>query len=304
MKIAPKALLAGAVVVVGASARGFYMWQRSRAFAPAALLERLPRQEAVLAYLDFKALRSGGILQLIGGAPSAEDPDYRAFVAKTRFDYKNDLDAVIAAFTPYGRYLLVKGRFDWKSLEAYVREQGGECSGGLCRMQGSTPQRKISFLPLRSDVMALAVAADDHAALLLKTAREPLAVKPPDAPVWISLSPGALKSSENLPAQAGAFTQGIQDARAVTLAFAPEGKRLAARLEVLCRDARAATGAASQLTRATAMLAEGVAPQGAKPELTGLAGILSAGSFRAEGRRIFGYWPIERAFLEQALAAQ
>jgi hypothetical protein len=32
-----------------------------------------------------------------------------------------------------------------------------------------------------------------------------------------------------------------------------------------------------------------------------LAGILASGSFRSEGRKVLGYWPIERAFVESLL---
>jgi len=40
---------------------------------------------------------------------------------QTQFDYKKDLDAALVAFAPTGRFLLLKGRFDWKSLRAYVK---------------------------------------------------------------------------------------------------------------------------------------------------------------------------------------
>ena len=61
------------------------------------------------------ALRAGGILQMLDGSKVGEDPEYRAFVAKTEFDYKQDLDTAMVAFGPTGRYMLLKG-VDMKSI--------------------------------------------------------------------------------------------------------------------------------------------------------------------------------------------
>ena len=40
-----------------------------------------------------------------------------------------------------------------------------------------------------------------------------------------------------------------------------------------------------------------------RPDPAGLSGVLTAGSFRSDGVRVFGYWPIEPAFLDNILAA-
>jgi hypothetical protein len=34
------------------------------------------------------------------------------------------------------------------------------------------------------------------------------------------------------------------------------------------------------------------------------SGVLASGAFHSEKRRVIGYWPIERAFLNNALGAQ
>ena len=62
------------------------------------------------------------------------------------------------AFAPDGKYMLLKGRFDWKSLRGYVRGSDGLCNNSFCRMAGSTPDRRISFFPVQSNLMALAVS--------------------------------------------------------------------------------------------------------------------------------------------------
>src|ERR1017187_4710137 len=72
------------------------------------------------AAVDFSRLRAGGILALLSASKVGEDPEYQSFVHQTDFDYKQDLDAAIVAFAPRGKYMLLKGRFDWKNLIAYV----------------------------------------------------------------------------------------------------------------------------------------------------------------------------------------
>jgi len=64
----------------------------------------------------------------------------------------------------------------------------GERVQGLCRMPGSTPDRRISFFLLQSNLMALAVSTDGYAA----RAQDPRsqAVQPldrPGDPVWLSI---------------------------------------------------------------------------------------------------------------------
>jgi hypothetical protein len=39
------------------------------------------------------------------------------------------------------------------------------------------------------------------------------------------------------------------------------------------------------------------------PNPADLTGVLTAGSFRSDGNRVFGYWPIARTFVENLLGA-
>src|SRR5438874_7891716 len=126
-------------------------------------LARLPSENAAVLSIDFAALRRGGVFDLLSGPVVAEEPEYKTFVEKTGFNYRRDLDHAFISFPSGGVYFLVSGRFDWKRLEAYAREQGGGCSSGLCRMPGSQPTRKISFFPLRSNLLAMAVSPDESA---------------------------------------------------------------------------------------------------------------------------------------------
>jgi len=290
----------GVAAVCGASVWGV-AWYRSRSIGTAALLRRMPAEDALVAYIDFSELRRGGVLQLLDGSKGGEDPEYRSFVRQTQFDYQNDLDAALVAFAPTGRFLLLKGRFDWKSLRAYVESQGGKCVNALCRMTGSTPERRISFFPVRSNLMALAVSPDESAALRLESAVSGPDTQLPDAPVWLSIPTSVLKSGAGLPAGTRVFARGMERAETVTLAFAPEGQGLAARLDVRCRDERDAADLASQLTSTTNLLRETMQRERQKPNPAALSGVLTSGAFRNEGRRVLGYWPIERAFVENVL---
>jgi hypothetical protein len=291
-----------AAVALALLAAGGVLWQRSRALRPAALMARLPRRDAVVAYIDFDALRRAGILQLLDGSTVGQDPEYRNFVEKTRFDYLRDLDAAVVSFAPSGKFLLLHGRFDWGSLDAYVRSQNGQCVDALCRMIGSAPDRLISFFPLRSNLMALAVSQDDSAALRLSTPAPSGALEIPAAPLWISIPASTLKSTDAMPAGARPFAEAMGQADSATLTFAPEGARIAAALEITCRKPADAVEIASRLSAATALLRDAMAMEHQPPDPAGLSGVLAAGVFRADGPRVLGRWPIEKAFLQTVLA--
>jgi hypothetical protein len=287
---------------------GGIAWYRSRVPRPAVLLQRLPVSGALVVYLDFAALRRGGILNRIensqitpGGKGELEDPEYQDFVHKTGFDYKRDLDLAMLAFAPTGKFLLLRGRFDWKSLRSYVGSQNGTCYRDLCRMQGSTPDRRISFVPIQTNLMALAVSADDSAALRMQeSAPGPVPDMPSGvlaAPVWLSV-PATLLQSGDLPEGARPFARSMAQAQAVFLSFAPDGPRLAAKLEVHCRSGQDASALASQLSRTTELLRQMMARDHQKADPAGLSGVLTRGTFRSEGARVFGDWPIEPAFMD------
>src|SRR5438105_2900044 len=237
----------------GASLWGV-VWYRSRSLTPAAMLRRMPAQDAVVVYIDFAELRRGGILQLLDGSKVGEDPEYKAFVRQTDFDYKQDLDAALVAFSPAGKYMLLRGRFDWKSLRAYAQTQNGSCNNSLCRMPGSAPERHISFFPLQWSLMGLAVSSDDSAAMRMAEAAPGPDPEVPVAPVWLSIPPSIVKSGQKLPAGTQMFARGLERAEAATLALVIEGSHYAAKLNVRCGNDQDAALLQSELTRATATL--------------------------------------------------
>ncbi len=294
-------LAVAALIVICAAALGGIAWRRHRTLTPASWLRRLPRQDTLIAYIDFAALRRAGILSMLDGSKVGEELDYQAFVRNTRFDYKRDLDAAMVAFAPSGKFMLLKGRFDWSSLRSYAAAQGGRCDDPLCRMTGSAPERRISFFPVLSNLMALAVSQDDSAALRMTTPAEAPDSEMPGTPVWLSIPPSALKPGSSLPEGTSMFARGMEQAQSVLLTFAPEGSRLAARLEVHCRNEQDAADLSARLAKATGLLRQMIEQEHQTPNPADLSGVLTAGVFRTEGVRVRGYWPIARAFIENAL---
>jgi hypothetical protein len=298
---------AALLIIMIASLCGLAVWGVARfryhqLRTTAEWLQRLPTQDAAVFYVDFAALRKGGVLEMLAGSKVAEEPEYKVFVMKTEFDYTRDLDAVLACFTPRAKYLVVRGRFDWNSLEAYAREQGGTCRDALCRMSGSTPDRKISFFPLRPDLMGLAVSPDDSAAIDLEsTATRRRALELPDAPVWVSIPRALLKSGSDLPAGTRMFAHTMEDADDVSIAMAPSGNRFEARLNAQCRSAQQAAALAAQLTAITGMLREMIAREHQTPNARDLSGVLTSGTFNQVGTHVTGSWPLEKGFVEGLL---
>jgi hypothetical protein len=284
---------------------GLTLWgvvsYRSRFLTPAALLKRLPTDDAVVAFIDFRQLRTGGILKLLDGAKVGEDPEYQRFVRKTDFDYKQDLDTAIVAFAPQGKFMLLKGQFDWKSLKNYVLSVDGTCNNSFCRLSGSTKARNISFFPLQSGVMAMAVAQDESAALRMNTVDSRPDMEIPNAPIWLSIPPSVVKSGQSLPACTQMFARSLERAQAVMLSLVPEGSRFAAKLHVRCASDADAAALAAELNKTTALLRELIQRAHQTPNPADLSGLLTSGSFRSEGTRVSGYWPVERSLLENLL---
>ena len=283
-----------------AAAIGGGLWYQSRGLNLADELTRLPLADSVVVNIDFVALRQVGLLRVLANSKVAEEAEYQDFERRTGFDYQRDLDGALMAVAPTGKYLLVRGRFNWTKLRAYAESQGGHCDASLCRMQGSQPDRRISFFPVRSDLMALAVSPDDSAALRLSTPADAAAFAPP-APLWVSIPGSVLQSTESLPAETRSFAQTLARANSVVLEFTPEKTRFAARLQVQCRTNQDAAALAAQLTRLTSLLRETFAGEHRTPSPADLTGVLAAGSFEQVDSRVVGYWPIESAFVQNLL---
>jgi hypothetical protein len=300
VSLSRKAAVLAFSLAAGLAGYGGVRWYRSRPIGVAAQLRRLPQRDAVLVYIDFHRLRQGGF-PLFDSSKATEDADYREFARKINLNWRQDLDSVMLAMAPSGKFMLVQGRFNWKSLREYAQSAGGECFGEVCRVNGSAPERRISFLPLQDHLMALAVSTDEWAARTLQGEAPGQDTDLPDAPVWIKIPGSALKSGAGLPDGTRMFAHSIEQADFAMLTFAPDGQRLAARLDVRCNDPRDAAEIAGELSHATSLLREMIAREHQAPNPADFSGVLTSGSFWSQGDRVYGKWPIERAFIENLL---
>jgi hypothetical protein len=271
---------------------------RSRSFSTANLLQRLPSEDAVVLYVDFEAMRRVHLLDLVTAAAAAQEPEYRSFVESTGFNYLRDLDSALVSFHASGKYLLLRGRFDWSNLSQYVRGQGGTCYNTMCRLDGSTPERKISYFPLQPNIMALAVSADDTAATRLQGRRSGPRPEILADPIWLLIPPTVLKDEARLPAGLSPFARALWGTQRVVLSGGPDGSGMRLQLDATCSSAEQAATLASQLRALTTLFRQLIAREHQIPNPRDLSGILAAGVFEQKGRRVLGSWPVQRAFLE------
>ena len=277
------------------------VWYRSRTISPAAMLKRLPTNDAVVVFIDFKQLRRRQILQLFENAKVGQDPEYQSFIQKIDFDYQHDLDTAMVAFSPAGKFMLLRGRFDWKALKDYVLGVGGHCNNTVCKLVGSTPDRHISFFPLQKDLMALAVSQDEGACERMNNVDSGSDRELPDAPIWMLIPPSVVRSGESLPAGTQMFAHRLDRAESVTLWMALEGEGLQARMDVRCANVSDAVDMASELTKVTNLLRRMIESENQTPNPADLSGFLTAGAFHNEGSKVVGAWPIQRALIENLL---
>jgi hypothetical protein len=157
-------LLAVTLLAAGAGL-GWWLFHQRR---PDAWFRRLPGENVLLVHLDVSALRRSASLTPLLQSQVPPDPDYTAFVRETGFDYQRDLDQAVLCLLPDRVYILARGRFDLPRLQAYAQRHGGACPNH-CQMPASRPDRRISFLLLSSDLLALATAPESDAVLALQS---------------------------------------------------------------------------------------------------------------------------------------
>ncbi|HYL73858.1 MAG TPA: hypothetical protein VEU96_06610 [Bryobacteraceae bacterium] len=280
-----------------AAAAGVYLF-RMRAGSPADLVSFLPTANATVVYIDVDAIRRSGILNMIAGSKAAEELEYTQFVNATQFDYRRDLDAVAAAFKDGQVFFALRGRFHWKNLQDYAVHQGGSCRNNFCTVNSSIPQRRISFYPLQPDILALASSPDDFAAYQITRKSGKLTVEPPNQPVWMLVPALALKNSDSLPAGTKAYASALQNAEQIVFTIGPEADHLLLALNVTCPNAEAASTLLVDFENTTNTLRKWIAREHQHPNPADLSGVLVSGTFRREDRRLYGQWPLPRAFVD------
>jgi hypothetical protein len=297
-------MAAGFLLLVAVAVGGFLKWRSSRDYDAAGLVETLPRNGSAIIYLDFATLRAAGLLGALAGSKATEEPEYRKFVQDSGFDYKSDLEAVAVAFVDGNMYATARGAFQWKRLSDYATANGGSCKNSVCEMPASQPQRFVSFYPLRSNVIALAVSPDRHGVDLINPPQGDPVFRSSD-PVALSAPGSAFEKPGALPAGAQAFLSPLSRAKRVTFyagSTAADKTKLALRLDAECVSPEAAQELAKQLQSTTELLKNMLAREKMTPSPADLSGLLVAGTFQAKDGRVAGTWPLDRRFVDGLLS--
>ena len=287
------AILFAGIALVGGAA-WFRIHARRAFFDPPALLSRFPAEDALVLSADFATLRRAGLLT---ESKTPLEPEYKQFLDGTGFDYRRDLDTLVASLSRSGTFFIARGRFDWKKLRDYAARQGGSCYQNLCRMQGSTPERHISFLPLRDDALALAVSTDDLAASRLTKTASRVTASLPSTPVWFSVPGTILQQQGALPPSMHLMLSALTKADRVVVTLGPGGPGIEAALDATCRTPDDAKILASQLRATTSILKAAVA-RDKTISGDGFATMLTAGTFNQTDRKVIGKWPVQRSLLD------
>jgi hypothetical protein len=279
---------------------GWNAWRNSLNLSDAEMLKRLPSADAVVVSINFAQLRQSGIFDELVGSKVLEEADYQNFVRDSGFDYKRDLDGVMASFTNAGNYFVVHGRFDWKRMQAYAKQAGGGCYNDLCHMPGSAPERHISFVPLSKDVMGLAVSGSDSSASeLAQPASGARAIGVPAQPIWVSMPGSALKRNAKMLPGGNLVGSVLGSVNEIMLTIgAQQGNSFAARMEAQCATPQDAANLNGQLQALTGLLKGAMQREKRKPNAKDLTGVLTAGQFHATDKIVFGEWTLQKSFLD------
>jgi len=295
--------LAICVVLLSSGFVALVRWRQGAVRWDAAqMVAALPVERATVFYADVDALRKAGILDLLAGSKAAEETDYRNFVEQIGFDYRTDLDAVAGAFVNGESFFTVRGRFQWKQLAEYARMQGGECRYTTCSLPANEPGRKISFYPLRSDILALAVTSEHSGVEMIAPGSAKMSGPVATDPAWVTIPASALTKPGALPPSLQVLLGSAARAESITFAAGPQGERLQLRLSVVCKTAQDAQAVKEEFSSATDALRKSSLSKPARagqpaPGQPDWAGFLRGGMFVRNGTEVTGTWPIEQSFL-------
>ena len=291
-----------ALIMLGACSAilGLLEWQRrTRDISDAALLARLPDKEGSSAYLNVQALRQSGLLDAIAGNRAEEEADYQAFVRFTGFDYRDDLDAVLAHFSPDFSLFLMRGRFSWEQIGTFMRAHDARCLNGVCSMRFSRGGF-LSAMPLAPDIIAFGIGGHRtvvYSALQIRETRK----QPPPEPFWIEFSEGFLKSGARLPEGTRAFASAVAGARSVFVSVSPNGANLEAMMRATFSTADEATTHRVLLEENTSLLQKFFDRDKQKPGQGDIGAMLVSGRFEQQQGNVIGRWPLDRNLFRRVL---
>lgn len=289
----------GAAAAAGCVAVLAVWWFGFRGRAAAELSAALPDKPGATLFVDAALARRAGLLQRLSAPPESQEADYRAFVEATGFDFTRDLDRLMVRFGQDGGvWIAAAGRFDAHKLARYAQVLGGRCVRGLCTVQGSTPERQISWLDPVSGLLLMAVSPDPLAAALGGSGRAS-SYPMPSSPVWLHVPAAQLRAAEGLPPGTSALLSALNGARDAMFSATADAQGLTVTLEASFATGDGAQSSVTRLAGATGMLRKLLAREKVNRGDTGLAGVLASGEFRAEGPTVRGTWRASASWLSQ-----
>ena len=163
-------------------------------------------------------------------------------------------------------------------------------------MQGSTPDRRISFLPLRPDTIALAVSTDDLAATRLTHIGAKITDPLPPGPVWLTIPGTVLRQPGGLPAGLRVVFSGLVQADRVIFTAGASATGVEVRMDAACKSETDARILVSQLENSVSLLKDAAARNQA--DTSPLSNVLMGGSFTQAGARVTGKWPLGKDLID------
>jgi hypothetical protein len=289
-------------VLMGAGA----YWFHSRPYDPTQLVQMLPPDNAVYAYVNVAALRSTGILDKIAGPVSSEDAEYRQFVADTGFDYREDLDSLAVAFREGDIYYAAQGNFNWAKLETFASARGGSCERFLCRVAGSQPGRDVTFYMPRGSTLAIAVSRHATAGDMIAPGtwkNQPQIEN--NVGLWVSAPPPALKDLTSVPDALKPFLEPLRDSTSAvfTLGQAQGKDGFELKLVATAKDGASAAKIAKQYSDVTSLLTRMLEREKTPVSEADLSGMLTGGRFNTKDNEVTGTWPISKQLVESLASA-
>lgn len=305
LKIRPWVLALGLATVCVGSVIAIFAYRSFRSWTPRDLAAALPTDDAVVAYLDLKAMRQTGLLGAVTGSKAVEEAEYREFVDQSGFDYKTDLDQLAISFQGKSRYAVAVGRFNWNRIKDYALRTGAKCFNGVCEVKSSEfLDRTLSFYPMHASSMAIASASGSGGVYNVGPAagRRPqpeLATWPTDAPVWIRVPAASWRDAASLPTGARIFGSALAPAVNTFFTIRPSinDKTLALQLEAVCATTADCARIHKDLEDATSLLKRMLTRDGLTPKPSDLASLLINGTFQLEGTRVKGSWPLDTGLI-------
>lgn len=249
-------------------------------------------------YLDLKALRDSGVLDKLVGSAVNEEPEYKLFVQQTGFDYKTDLDTVVATSLKDTHYFILRGHFDWKNVISYVTSQGGACLNGFCRITDPKGNRNVSLYAVNKQTMALSTGSNEWGASEIRIHNEGIPFEVPKQPVWLSLPAATLQTANKLPPGTRQFAKVVEGAERLLFTMGARENGFEIVADVTCKTAEQAAVLKTQLEDLTKVLQSLIAREKQTPNLNDLSGVLTSGNFQRVDRHVLGRWPVQRAFID------